>query len=125
MSNGQLAERFLLTCDITGDLRCTDDHPGIISNRRDGERDVDQRTILAPATSFVMFDPLALLKAGQNLRFFFRAIRGKQQSNRLADHLLGRISEYSFRTAVPAHYDAVKVLANNGVIRRIDDRREQ
>jgi hypothetical protein len=81
----------------------------------------DYPSIFALTPSFEMLHPFALLQPGRNLGFFVRAIRRQQLADRLPDHLVGRIPKDSLRSLVPAHDRAV-IFADDGVIRRIDDR---
>ena len=52
---------------------------------------------------------------------FSLAVRGNEQCDRLADGLRGRVAEETLRTFVPAGDEAVKVLADDRVFRRLNN----
>jgi hypothetical protein len=57
-------------------------------------------------------------------RLFVHAIPRDQDGHRLADGFLGRIAEHPLGAAIPGLDDAVEILADNGVVGRLDDGRE-
>src|SRR4051794_39307918 len=68
-----------------------------------------------------MFDALAAADARQDRIFLGPAVRRYQYRDRLADDFFGRIAEQPLRALVPACDDAIEVLANDGVVTRLDD----
>jgi len=75
-------------------------------------------------TRFVVIDGLAAPDARQYSRLFVHAIPRDQDGHRLADGFLGRIAEHPLGAAIPGLDDAVEILADNGVVGRLDDGRE-
>src|SRR3546814_5168175 len=108
--------------DVAGDLRRAGDLPLAILDRRHGQRDVDQASVLALPNGFIMVGALAAPDARQDLRFLVLMIRWNQDQDRLADDLVGRIAEEPLRTLIPARDDAVEVLAYDRVVGGLDDR---
>jgi hypothetical protein len=68
-----------------------------------------------------MLDTLAAPDTFENRRLLIMPVRRNQNHDRLAYHFLGRIAEDSLRAVVPTGDYAVEVLANNGIIRGLDD----
>jgi hypothetical protein len=71
-----------------------------------------------------VIDPLAALNARQYSRLLVDALRRDQDGHRLAGGFLGRIAEHALGAAIPGLDDAVEILADNGVVGRLDDGRE-
>src|SRR5262245_57293920 len=72
-----------------------------------------------------MVDPLAAADPLQDGGFLAVSIRRDDSQDRLPDHLLGRVAEDPLRRLVPAGDDPIGVLADDGVVRRLHDRRQQ
>src|SRR3546814_3876096 len=87
----------------------------------DWSSDVCSSDLLALANRVVVVDGLAAADAGEDYVFFVVAVGGNQDRHRLPDLFLGGIAEEPLRAAVPACGDAVEVLADDGVVRRLDD----
>src|SRR3984893_3269295 len=68
-----------------------------------------------------MLDTLAAPDTFENCRLLIMPVRRNQNRDRLAYHFLGRIAEDSLRAVVPTGDYAFEVLANNGIIRGLDD----
>jgi len=94
----------------------------IVPDRRDGQRDIDDLAVLASPTRFEMVDPLAPPNPVENAGGLVLLAWRQQDGDRLADHLGGRIAENRLGAAVPIGDDAVERLADDGIVRRGDDR---
>ena len=68
-----------------------------VADRRDRQRDVDQRAVLAPAHRVEVLDPLAAANAAEDHVLFGKAIRRNQHRDRLPDGLGGGVSEQLLR----------------------------
>ena len=60
-------------------------------------------------------------QAAREYRFPHTECGWNQQRDRLADHLLRRITEQPLRARIPARDDAVEVLADDGILGTVDD----
>ena len=80
---------------------------------------------LAHPHGLEVFDPLPGLQGGDDLVLFGDAVRRNDQGDVTPDGLLGRVAEQPLGGGVPALDDAVQRLADDGVVRRLDDRRQQ
>ena len=72
-----------------------------------------------------MIDPLSGLQAGDDVVFLGDAVGGNDERDVAAHRLLGGVAEEPLGGGVPALNDAVERLADDGVVRRFDDRRQQ
>jgi hypothetical protein len=72
-----------------------------------------------------MLDTPTLLDASDDLPFFVTAVRGHDDGNRLAHRLLGSVTEEPFCGSIPALDDSVRRLADDGILRRLDNRRQE
>src|SRR5262249_14743806 len=81
----QFAFDALLLRDVTGELGHAD-HPALaVTNRRDGEGDLDGPSILCQTDRLEVLDPLTPAEAGQYLVLLGLAIRRDEDANGLAD----------------------------------------
>src|SRR5436190_17413841 len=71
-----------------------------------------------------MVDLLATPDVADDVVFLGLSLRRDDAPDRLADHLLGGEAEQPLRPRVPRGDDAVQRLADDGVVARLDDRRE-
>src|SRR5580700_191148 len=65
-----------------------------------------------------MVNALPTSQTGDDVCLFSFAFRRDDKGDVLPDGFFRGVSEYSFRTVIPTRYDAVKVLADNGIIGR-------
>ena len=72
-----------------------------------------------------MIDPLTLPDPVEDLAFLLTKLRRNDQIDRLADGLGGRIPEQALRAFVPREDDAFERLADDGIVGRRDDGRQQ
>src|SRR5205085_2580209 len=68
--------------------------------------------------------PLAPAKPRQDRILFGEPVRRKQNSDRAADHFVRRVAENDLGTPVPARDDAVQILADDRVVRGLDNGRQ-
>jgi hypothetical protein len=69
-----------------------------------------------------VFKALSALDACKYAELFALALRRDENGNRLADYLFGLVSEQLLRPVVPRCDDAVQVFADDGIVRKLDDR---
>ena len=120
----ELAQHALLFGDVAGDLGRADDPAVRRPDRGDRQRDVDEAAVLAHANGFVMVDAFAAANPRQDLVLLALPVRRNDAADRSADHFLGGVPEHALRRGIPGLNDAVQILADNGVVRRLDDRGE-
>ena len=102
--------------DVPGDLRRADDRARGVADRRDGQRDRDERAVLAPANGVEVVDALAAPDVRQDHVLFAKAIGRDQHGDRLTDRPRRPCTEQLFCAAVPGGDDAVEILADDGVV---------
>ena len=85
----------------------------------------DALTVGPQALGLKMLDPLPGFQAGNDVVFLRDAFGGDDNRNMASHHLLGGVAEETLGSSVPALNDTVQRLADDGVIRGFDDRREQ
>ena len=107
--------------DVARDLRSTDDVASLITDARDGNRDLNRTAVLAHPLRFEMTHHSAACDMVEDHRLFGMTFGRYQFEYRLADHLLGRIAEYLFGSGIPARDHAVQVLADDGIFGRSHD----
>src|SRR6202022_1467308 len=110
--------------NVTSDLRRPDDLTLRVSDRRDGQRDINQASIFAPTNCFIMVNAFASSDLLKNKRLLVSTILWDQYRHGLPDNFRGLISEEPGCCVVPAADDAVEIFADNCVIRRVDDGRQ-
>jgi hypothetical protein len=107
-----LDKMFLITScgDVTRYLRRADDLSFRISDRRDRDRYVDQRAVLALAHGLEVIDRQPLADSRQDVVFLRLAVRWDQNPYRLADGFLGRVPEDTMSPVVPGEDGSVEGL---------------
>src|SRR6266567_1173761 len=95
--------------DVANDLRCANDSPQCIVDRRPGYRHVDQLAALCAPDGFVLLNPFSVFYALQNSRRLINAAGRDDGRNRVADHLFGRIAEDTLSALVPTRNDSIQV----------------
>lgn len=114
---------FLLG-DIAGNFRGADYFPGLIGHRGNGQRDLNQTSVLAAALSFEMIDRLAAPDAMENIGFLMQAFGRDDYGNRFANRLLAKITEQALSPLVPGLNNAVEIFADDGVVAGFDNGRK-
>src|SRR5439155_2713363 len=89
------------------------------------QRNRDQGSVLAPADRLEMFDGFTAPDFGKNLVFFRLAFRRNDQTDGLTDDFVSAVSEDPLGATVPGGDDAVQIFADDRVLARGDDRREE
>src|SRR5439155_26145389 len=120
----QLLLDTLALGDIVGDRRGADDLAVRVEDRRDGERDLDVRAVLAHPGRLFALAALAAPHALEDAADLVDAVWGSEQGDRLPDHLLGGVPVQAGRGRVPAGDDPVYRLADDGVVRGLHHRLE-
>src|SRR6185369_7049004 len=118
------ATRPSLFGDVASDFGSADYLAVGAFDRRYGQRDVDTRTVFPHANSLKVFDALTSAQPRQNLRFLIEVIRWNDDGDGLADYFVGGVAEDPFRPLVPTGDDALEGFADDGVIGRLDQRRQ-
>jgi hypothetical protein len=97
----------LLRCDVAADFRGPDNAAGFIADRGDGERNVDDVSVLLPSLRLVMVHLLASPDASENLLDILGVFVWNDYGYMFADDLVGRLAEDLLGPPVPACDDAV------------------
>ena len=115
----------LLLGNVPRDLRGPDDVAVGIADRGDGQRDIDDAAVFRASLRLVMVHPFAAADSLEDPPHVLNAFRRHQQRDVLPDDLLGRVAEDSLGPTIPAGDDPFERLADDGIVRRLDDGREQ
>jgi hypothetical protein len=110
--------------DIAGYFRGSDHVSGIVSERRDGERNVDLPPVFVPPHGFIVFKRFASPDSFEDPRLLVDEARGDQHRNRLTDGFRCGVTEHPCCAIVPTHDGALQIFADNGVVRRFHDGRQ-
>ena len=102
--------------DVARDFRGADNDAFCIPHRRDRQRNVDQRAVLAPPHGFIVIDAFTASDAPKDRRFLLLQVRRDQDGDGLADDLVGGVAEHALGALVPAVDDAIKVLADDRIV---------
>ena len=106
----------LLLGDVSGDFRCADNLATTVFDWRDGQRNVDQRSVFPPPHRFVMFNPLSQPEPFEVFRLLILVTGWDEDGDGLAHYLGGSVAKYPFGSLVPTGDDPIQVFADNGVI---------
>ncbi|HEX3666817.1 MAG TPA: hypothetical protein VHU23_16450 [Rhizomicrobium sp.] len=96
----------------------------LIFDWRNRQRNIYQLAVFGLTYRFEMFHPLAASDLAEDVLLFMVPLARNKRQDRLAYNLVGSVTEKTFRSFVPALDNAVRILADNGVFRRFDQRRE-
>lgn len=113
---------LLLLRDIAPDLGCSDDAPRPIPHRRNRKRHIDDSSIFPTALGFVVFDRFAVPDLPEDLVHVLDQLGWHEHRHMLADHFLGPVAENPLGAPIPTSDDAIQILGNNDVVRRLNDR---
>ncbi len=112
--------------DITRDLRGSDNVPASIFDGRDGQGDIEQTSIFAPAFRLEMLNPLAPPEPRENVQLFLLTIRRNEQSRHWLPNRFGRrVPEQTLRTLVPTGNDSIQIFTDDRVVGGVHDRAEK
>ena len=111
--------------DVARDLRGADDPAVGIPERRDGRGNVDALSVGADPDGLEVIDTLAAPDAREDSRFLPLPLRREDHQHRPTDRLLRGVSKESLRPGIPRGDDAPEGLADDGVVRGVDDSLEQ
>jgi hypothetical protein len=106
---------------VPRDLRGADDDSARIADRRDGDRHEDLGSVLAPAHGLEMLHRVATYDAAQHLVFLRAPRLGNDHPDRPPDGFGGGVAEHALRGRIPRRDDAAEILADNRVVRGLDD----
>ena len=96
-----------------------------IVHRRYSERHADARAVLADPDHVEVIDPIAMTDAIEDLRHLLAPFRRHDQMDGLADGFLRGIAEQALRALVPRGDAAFQRLADDRIVGRGDDRRQE
>ena len=96
-----------------------------VPHRGHGHRNVQRTPVFALADGLEMIYSVSRLNAPNDLHFFTVAIGGNDESNALANGFFGAISKYPFGTAIPTGDRSIETLADDCVVRGVNDSGEQ
>ena len=119
-----LAFGLLAPGDVTHNRAKAGHVAGVVSHRRDRDRDLDQGAVLTSPDSLIELDVLAGPRARDH-SFEVSARVRLEHRDRLADRLVRPIAEDLLRAAIPDRDHAVEIGADDCGIGRDDDRRER
>ncbi len=113
--------------DVADDLR--DTHDGHGSGRRGvgspdrggGDGDREERSVLALADRLELLDARAAADSAQDHRLLGGTIGRDRDLDGATDDLRGAVTEHAFRRRVPARDHPLERLADDGIVRRLDD----
>jgi hypothetical protein len=97
--------------NVSRDLRDTYDPPFWILDGRDSQRDVNESAIHAPS----------LANPAEYLWLLVRSIRRNQNRDGFPENFIGLVAKNTLSSLIPAHDDAIQVLADDGVFGGSDD----
>src|SRR6266576_1702323 len=116
---GLLKQRLfcaLTFSDIACDLRRADSLIVRTCDRRHGQRDLNQRPVLAHSDRLIVLDAFAGLQPGDNVGLFVYMILRNQNRYWLADYFISCIAEHTLSSSVPTGDDAIKGLRNDCIV---------
>ena len=120
--HGSLLFQAPSLADVTRHLGSADDTARGISDRRDGDRHVEESTILGNSYGLEVIDTLTSPDAREHPILFGSPIGGNDQRDVSSDRFLGRPSKNSLRRRIPGRDDAVEGLADDDVVGGLHDR---
>ena len=111
-----LAFENRLGADVTSNLGGSDDPIVLVSNRRDGQRDGNERAVLPLPHCLEVFDPFAPANAAKHVVFLVSAILWNDLSDRLANHVGCGEAEQLLRRRIPRLHDPFEIFAHDGIV---------
>jgi hypothetical protein len=114
----------LARADVAGDRRGPDDRAAAVADQGQREVDVDHGAVLAAPDGLEVPGVLAAVEPLEHALLLVAVVVGDALGERVADRLGGGVAEQPLGGAVPAGDHAGEVLAEDRVLRRVDDRRQ-
>src|ERR1700722_7611392 len=107
---------------ISGDLRGPNHSTGLVPDRRNRHRHAKSLAALLNSDGVVMIDSAPGSELSEDLVFLILEFLRNEPQNRLSYHLLRGVTEHPECSFVPSLDDTVQILADDGVLRGIDNR---
>ena len=107
--------------DVAGDFGYTDDAADWVCDGGNSDTNIDELSVFAHADGFQMVDRLAAFDALEYFVLFMNALRREEHQDRLTDGFGGGITESFFRAVIPTCDDSVEGVADDDIIRGVDD----
>ena len=120
----QLFFDLLLPRDVASDFRCSDDAPTDVGDRGHGDRCRERSPVLALPGRLEVRHSLAPSHQIENTVLFVLAVRWNDEPDRPSNGFRRLISEHPLGRRIPRRDDAIQVLSDDGIGRRVDDRCE-
>ena len=111
--------------DVPHNLGRPDDPACLILDGRDGQGNPDGLAVAPQPYRVEVFDPLSGFQGRYDPILFGGPVGGDDEGDVTPHGLLCRIAEDPLGGGVPALDDAVQRLADDGILRRLDDGRQQ
>jgi hypothetical protein len=121
---GALGVRADLVGHVAGGRRQADGAAVLAVDRRDGQRHLHERAVLAQPLGEHALHDLPAEHPAQHRALLVLALRWEDERDVPADGFLGRVPEQPLGRRVPVGDDAVEVLGEDRVLRAADDRRQ-
>src|ERR1700746_2386510 len=102
--------------DVPGNFRRADAAAFSVLDRRCGQRNLDQATVLAPPNNFITLDAVAAPDACKKFGCLVEAVRWNQGRARLPDDLFRGIAVELLGSTVPTGDDTIEVLAGDRIM---------
>jgi hypothetical protein len=110
--------------NVVQDLGGADNVSITILERRNRNRDIYRVTVFRDADGLQVLEWQPAAEPCENLFFFVQPVRGNYSRDRLANHLRGAITQYSFGAGVPALDNPVEILCDDAVAGKFHYRRQ-
>ena len=95
--------------------------PGIVPYWRHGKRHGENTTVFCTALCYVVVNLLAEPNPVDNIRDLILAFRCRENTHGLSYGLLRCVAKDALGSAIPAPDNPVQILADDRIIRRLDD----
>src|SRR5262249_6080716 len=110
--------------DVASELRPTDDTASLILDRGHRERDRDTAAALRDALRLEVVDSFASDERRKDRSLFRQSLVRQEHRDWSSDGLLRRIAADALGASIPARDRPLEVLTDDGIVRRLHDRRE-
>ncbi len=116
--------RVFAVADVAGNLRRSDHVARLVVDRRNGQRNRERGPVFSAPDGFIVADGLTGTDLAKDEVFLVLSVGGNDHANRPADRLGSGVAKHPLGRCIPRLDDAVQVLADDGVVGRVDDLRE-